>query len=100
VPAEFGIVKNGVTIALEVAGRLPLPPRADFVAHAECVLAEADRVLALVDDAAFGRVVTGWGGEPMVIGLLAADTLEPPSGHVGKVEAPKDVQGQAGTATI
>ena len=64
------------------------------------MLAETDRVLAEVDDEAFGRVVAGWNGQPMAIGLLVADSLEHLSRHLGMIEALKGVQGVAGTATI
>jgi hypothetical protein len=99
-PAQLGIGENGATVAPEVAERLPLPPKADLLAYAEFVLAETDRVLAQVDDAAFGRVVTGWDGEPMAIGLLVVDSLEHLSRHLGMIEALKGVQGMVGTATI
>lgn len=99
-PAQLGIGENGATLEPEAAEHLPLPPRTDLQAYAERVLEETDRVLAGVDDAAFGRVVTGWNGEPMAIGLLVADSLEHLSRHLGMIEALKGAQGLVGTATI
>jgi hypothetical protein len=99
-PAQLGLGENGATVDPEAAERLALPEKAELLAYAERTLEATDRALAAVDDATFGRVVPGWSGESMEIGLLVADSLEHLSRHLGMIEALKGVQGLAGTATI
>lgn len=99
-PEQLGFGELGAEVDAEDAMHLLLPANPQFRAYTDRVIWDADTALSHVDDAAFQRVVSGYGGRPMAIGEVITDQLEHLGRHLGMIEAMRGVQGLSGTATI